>query len=152
MSALGKVEEGDHAAALFREIWVADFEFRADPGERPWPVCLVAEEAKSGQVIRLWRDELLALREAPFNVGPDNLFVAFFASAEFGCFLQWLRGLIRPPQAYGLAYVDFCSQEIAIAAALSADERMAEGYLLLAAGLLPHQRVYVGPMPPMPLL
>jgi DNA polymerase I-like protein with 3'-5' exonuclease and polymerase domains len=40
-----------------------------------------------------------------------------------------LRGLIRPPQGYGLAYIDFCSQEIAIAAALSADERMAEGYL-----------------------
>jgi predicted transport protein len=48
----------------------------------------IAEEVKTGRVIRLWRDELLALREAPFNVGPDNLFVAFFASAEFGCFLE----------------------------------------------------------------
>ena len=38
-------KEGDHAAALFREIWVADFEFRADPGERPWPVCMVRVHA-----------------------------------------------------------------------------------------------------------
>jgi DNA polymerase I len=88
MSALGKVEEGDHAAALFREIWVADFEFRADPGERPWPVCMVAEEIKTRRVIRLWRNDLLALDQAPFDVGPDALFVAYFASAEFGCFLQ----------------------------------------------------------------
>jgi DNA polymerase I-like protein with 3'-5' exonuclease and polymerase domains len=39
-----------------------------------------------------------------------------------------MRGLIRPPEDYGLAYVDFSSQEIGIAAALSGDERMAEGY------------------------
>jgi DNA polymerase I len=88
MSALGKVEEGDHAAALFREIWVADFEFRADPGERPWPLCMVAEEIKTGRVIRLWRNELLALNRAPFDVGPRALFVAYFASAEFSCFLE----------------------------------------------------------------
>ena len=88
MSGLGKVEEGGYAAALFSEIWVADFEFRADPGERPWPLCMVAEEIKTGRVIRLWRNELLALDRAPFEVGSDALFVAYFASAEFGCFLQ----------------------------------------------------------------
>jgi hypothetical protein len=72
----------------FHEIWCADFEFRADPGERPWPVCMVAQEVKSGRVIRLWRNELLALDQAPFNIGADALFVAYFASAEFGCFLE----------------------------------------------------------------
>ena len=88
MSGLGKVEEGDHAAALFREIWVADFEFRADPGEHPWPVCMVAEEIKTRRVIRLWRNDLLALDRAPFDVGPDALFIAYYATAEFGCFLE----------------------------------------------------------------
>jgi DNA polymerase I-like protein with 3'-5' exonuclease and polymerase domains len=39
-----------------------------------------------------------------------------------------MRGLIRPPEGYGLAYIDFSSQEIAIAAALSGDERMMRGY------------------------
>jgi hypothetical protein len=88
MSGPEMAKEGDHAAALFREIWVADFEFRADPGERPWPVCMVAEEVKTGRVIRLWRNELLALRHPPFEVGSQALFVAYFASAEFSCFLE----------------------------------------------------------------
>jgi DNA polymerase I len=49
---------------------------------------MVAQEVKTGQVIRLWRNELLALTKAPFNIGSDALFVAYFASAEFGCFLE----------------------------------------------------------------
>jgi DNA polymerase I len=72
----------------FRECWACDFEFRADPGERPWPVCMVARELHTGQEIRLWRGELLSLRTAPFNIGSDAVFVAYFASAELGCFLE----------------------------------------------------------------
>jgi hypothetical protein len=71
----------------FRECWACDFEFRADPGERPWPVCMVAKELHTGREIRKWRGELLELRCAPFNVGADAVFVAYFASAELGCFL-----------------------------------------------------------------
>jgi hypothetical protein len=56
---------------LFREIWCADFEFRADPGQHPWPVCLVAREVKTGRVVRLWRNELLILNKAPFDVDAD---------------------------------------------------------------------------------
>jgi hypothetical protein len=41
----------------------------------------------------------------------------------------WLRGLIKPPEGYGLAYLDFAAQEIAIAAALSGDPAMIEGVL-----------------------
>jgi DNA polymerase I len=73
---------------MFSETWVVDFEFKADPGERPWPLCMVAQEVKSGRVIRLWRAELLALNRAPFDCGPQSLFVAYFASAELGCFLE----------------------------------------------------------------
>ena len=40
-----------------------------------------------------------------------------------------MRGLIRPPEGWGLAYIDFASQEIAAAAALSGDERMVEAYV-----------------------
>ena len=42
---------------------------------------------------------------------------------------RWMRGLIRPPEGYGIAYVDFSSQEIGIAAALSGDPNMIEGYV-----------------------
>jgi hypothetical protein len=63
---------------LFQEIWCADFEFRADAGERPWPVCMVAQEILTGRTVRIWRNELLALDQAPFNIGADALFVAYF--------------------------------------------------------------------------
>lgn len=158
----------------FREIWLCDFEFRAPEGERPWPVCMVAREHLSGREVRLWRDDLVKRLSAPFSTDRDALFVAYFSSAELGCFLElgwsllrltglaigadgrnrtllspfgarsgrntpsnskfvfgpavWMRGLIRPPRGHGLAYMDWSGQEIAIAAALSGDERMIEGY------------------------
>jgi DNA polymerase I len=41
----------------------------------------------------------------------------------------WLRGLIKPPPGYGIAYVDWRQQEFGIAAALSRDESMRAAYL-----------------------
>src|SRR5262249_11716803 len=41
----------------FEEIWAVDFEFIAQPGERPVPVCLVARELRSGRTIKQWRGE-----------------------------------------------------------------------------------------------
>jgi hypothetical protein len=49
---------------------------------------MVAREFNSGREIRMWRDELLALRKAPFDTGPDAALVAYYASAELGCFLE----------------------------------------------------------------
>jgi DNA polymerase-1 len=72
----------------FRELWCVDFEYRSDPGERPWVVCMVAREFKSDRLIRMWRDELIALDKAPFDVGRDCAFVCYFAPAELGCFLE----------------------------------------------------------------
>jgi hypothetical protein len=58
---------------------------------------------------------------------------------------RWTRALIKPERGYGFAYVDFSTQEIAIAAGLSGDVAMREdilaGDVYLAfgkrAGLLP---------------
>jgi DNA polymerase I len=71
----------------FREIWCVDFEFGADPGERPKPVCLVAREVLSGQTLRLWEDDLRRCQMPPYGVGPESVFVAYYASAELGCHL-----------------------------------------------------------------
>jgi hypothetical protein len=71
----------------FRTVWFVDFEFRADPGERPNPVCLVARELMSNRIVRQWlTDGTPSL--PPFDVGSDSLMVAYFASAELGCCLQ----------------------------------------------------------------
>jgi DNA polymerase I len=72
----------------FGSLWAVDFEYRSLSGERPWPVCMCARELRAGQELRLWRDELLALRRAPFDVGPDAVMIAYAAAAELSCFLE----------------------------------------------------------------
>ncbi len=70
----------------YREIWAVDFEFFAVPGERPAPLCVVARELRTGELVRVWlRDG--AATTPPYRTGPDSLFIAFYASAELGCHL-----------------------------------------------------------------
>jgi hypothetical protein len=73
--------------SCFGEIWLVDFEFSQPSGERPRPLCLVAREYRSGRLLRLWRDELTALTKPPYPIDPGAVFVAYYASAEFGCHL-----------------------------------------------------------------
>ena len=73
----------------FREVVVVDFEFTALPGERPDPVCLVARELRSGRRFRIWLDGLGPGLRLPYATGPDVLLIAFYASAELGCY-RWL--------------------------------------------------------------
>ena len=40
----------------------------------------------------------------------------------------WLRGLIKPAEGWGIAYIDWSQQEFGIAAALSGDEAMKQTY------------------------
>jgi hypothetical protein len=72
----------------FREIWGVDLEYEAASGERPAPLCMCAKEFRSGREIRLFGDELLALKRAPFDTGPDSVTVAYAAAAEASCFLE----------------------------------------------------------------
>ena len=74
---------------MFREAVLLDFEFEIGKGERPVPVCLVAYELRSGRRFRLFQDGLGSA--PPYATGPDVLFVAYYASAELGCYcaLGW---------------------------------------------------------------
>ena len=71
----------------FREVVIVDFEYRFEPGGLPHVVCGVFRELRSGRELRFWRDELITMRQPPFDPEHDVL-VAFYASAEIGCFLQ----------------------------------------------------------------
>jgi DNA polymerase I len=75
--------------SAFREVVAADFEYAALPGERPVPLCLVPHELKSGQCFRTWKGQFGSA--PPYATGPDVLFVAYYASAELGCYraLGW---------------------------------------------------------------
>lgn len=67
----------------FPSVWTLDFEFSAPDGERPRPWCMVARELRSARELRVWLD---CETRCPFDTERD-LFVAYFASAEVGCFL-----------------------------------------------------------------
>jgi len=71
----------------FDEVCVVDFEFLAQDGDRPTPVCLVARELGSARETRLWLDELGDLSGPPYRVDARCLFVSYFAPAELGCHL-----------------------------------------------------------------
>lgn len=90
--------------ADFEQIWFTDFEFSAPPGDRPQPICMVALEFKSGNVVRLWMDELRKLPQAPYRTGSGVLIVAFYASAEISCHLA--LGWPLPSRLLDL-YVEF---------------------------------------------
>ena len=47
---------------------------------------MVAREYHTGKLLRLWADELGP--EPPFDIGAGSLFVAYYVSAEMGCFLS----------------------------------------------------------------
>jgi hypothetical protein len=67
-------------------VFAVDFEFTAPPGERPAPLCCVAREVRTGELVRLWLADG-APDFPPFGTGPDTLLIAYYASAEWGCHL-----------------------------------------------------------------
>ena len=82
----------------FREVWALDTEFNFRPssaytfpvdpqpdGSIQHPVCLVARELYSGHVVSVFEDEFGP--KPPFSVGPENLFIAYNAAAEWLTFL-----------------------------------------------------------------
>ncbi|MFO7857996.1 MAG: DNA polymerase [Ectothiorhodospiraceae bacterium] len=91
--------------------------------------------------IREARDNLAQMRLSSLSVGTDGrnrTLLGVFGSKTgrnlpsnakfiFGP-SAWLRSLIQPKPGMGLAYVDFSSQEVAIAAKLSGDRAMMDGY------------------------
>lgn len=87
---------------VFSQTIVADTEYEIEPGNLPNLLCLVAyvldENLRHVRTIRMWREQLFALKGAPFDVGPDTAFVAYNASAELKCFLT--RGWPFPIHVY----------------------------------------------------
>jgi hypothetical protein len=72
-------------------IWFVDFEFHpanSHEGNPPVPVCMVAQELLTGTKQKVWRDDLIRMDSAPFPTGEKSLIVAYYASAEIGCFIQ----------------------------------------------------------------
>jgi DNA polymerase-1 len=72
----------------FKTIYVVDFEYNAIDGEPLEEVhCMVAREWRTGATICLNADELARLDAPPFPIGPDTLYVCYYATAEMGAHL-----------------------------------------------------------------
>jgi DNA polymerase-1 len=73
----------------FQRVWLVDFEYRQPDGAWPKPLCMVATNWRTGETLRIWLDA--AAPPPPIQFGEDTLLVAYYASAEIGCFfaLSW---------------------------------------------------------------
>ena len=72
--------------ATYARVWCIDFEFSHQPGGLPMPLCMVAREVRTQELVRVWLADGLQSCPIPFN--KSDLIVAYFASAEVGCFLE----------------------------------------------------------------
>ena len=70
----------------FRHAWVIDSEYRQPWGERPTPHCIVAHCVITGETLRLWVGDDPS-PPCPFALDRSELFIAYAADAEVGCFL-----------------------------------------------------------------
>jgi hypothetical protein len=120
----------------------------------PWPTlpsgALAMDEDTFREMARAWpqiaplhelRVSLSKMRLAELAVGSDGrnrcMLSAFQSKTGrnqpsttkfiFGS-ATWMRGLIKPNEGYGIAYIDYCQQEFGIAAVLSGDEAMRAAY------------------------
>ena len=69
-------------------MYAVDTEFYGADADLKTPVCLVVRELLTGTVQRYWQDDLNTMPRAPFDTGPEALFVCYFAPAELGIFRQ----------------------------------------------------------------
>ena len=77
---------------------VVDFEYRQIDGREGNPlevICGVFKNTATGEVIRLWQDELYQRPAPPFFDCPGVVLTAYYASAELACFkaLNWSRSV-----------------------------------------------------------
>jgi DNA polymerase-1 len=67
---------------------IVDTEFKLDGGEQsPTVWCLTVKDIMTGEERAWWRDDLLKMRRPPFDIGPETLVIAYYAVAEWRCFL-----------------------------------------------------------------
>lgn len=67
----------------FPNIWIVDYEFYGGGGNPQIPICYVAKNFKTKEVIKHWITETET--EPEYSTDEKTLFVAYFASAEMGC-------------------------------------------------------------------
>jgi DNA polymerase I-like protein with 3'-5' exonuclease and polymerase domains len=70
----------------FKEKWVVDYEFYSKPGNPPVPICYVAKNLDTDEIIKHWIKDSEV--KPIYSTGNKSLFIAYYASAEIGCHLS----------------------------------------------------------------
>lgn len=82
----------------FANIVIFDFEYVAEDGEVPEPVCLVTYELFTGEERRFWTDELPS--QSPYPTDGSTLYVTYASAGDFQC---WARlGMSMPERVVDL--------------------------------------------------
>jgi len=67
----------------FKTKWIVDYEFYSKDGNPPKPICYVAINPDTNEIIKHW---ITDKEEKPlYSIDNKSLFIAYFASAEIGC-------------------------------------------------------------------
>jgi len=74
----------------FQKIFCFDFEFSTSCDYLPIPICLVAKEIRTNEVIRVPLSGCKHM-DVPYPISSESLFIGYYASAEIGCHLalEW---------------------------------------------------------------
>jgi hypothetical protein len=92
--------------SLPSKVWSTDYEFSTDSDLNPIPICMVAREVNSGELVRIWLwDDPPA--DCPLDL-EGSLYVAYNASAEMRC--HQTLGWKKPPSILDL-YAEFCAEK-----------------------------------------
>jgi hypothetical protein len=93
-------------STLPSKTWSADCEYSFDANLNPVPICMVAREVNSGELVRVWLwDDPPA--DCPLDL-EGALYVAYNVSAEMSC--HQAMGWKKPPHVLDL-YAEFCAEK-----------------------------------------
>lgn len=70
----------------FKQIWILDFEFFGESGDPQTPICCTAKDILTGEIKQEWIGK--NFKQLPYPISSDNLYVAYYSSAEWGCHLS----------------------------------------------------------------
>jgi hypothetical protein len=92
--------------SLPSKVWSVDFEYAIDSDLNPVPICMVAREVNSGELVQVWLwDNPPA--DCPLDL-EGALYVAYNVSAEMSC--HQAMGWKKPPHVLDL-YAEFCAEK-----------------------------------------
>ena len=79
--------------ATYARVWCIDFEFSHQPGGLPLPLCMVAREVRTQELVRVWLAD--GVQSCPILFNKSDLIVAYYASGKLVVFSNWVGRFLR---------------------------------------------------------